>query len=144
MRPRSGVRISPEPLFFKKMASKSIKQRNFYLIMTLLIALEIFLFSTISTPIGERVGFNLSSLYHLGIFFAFTFFLSLYLRKNKKIDGKTIVIVILISLAYALSDEFHQLFVVGRFASLKDVAVDLVGSSLAILAVKILEWLRKI
>jgi len=111
--------------------------------MTVLIALEIFLFSNISTPIGENLGFSLATLYHFAVFFMFTFFLSLALI-NKRLDNKKIWIILLISLAYALSDEFHQLFVPGRFSSLKDVIIDLIGSTLAVLTVKILEKFKKI
>jgi VanZ family protein len=119
------------------------KEKIFYILMTTIITLEIFLVSNVSTPIGGKMVFNISILYHLGIFFAFTFFLSLSLNK-KKIDNKTIAAIILISLAYATSDEFHQLFVPGRFASLKDVITDLIGSLLAVMTVKILERLKKI
>jgi glycopeptide antibiotics resistance protein len=115
------------------------KERSFYLIMVLLIALEIFLFSNICVSVGERTGLNLATLYHLSIFFAFTFFLTLYIKKNNKIDYRTVAAILLISLAYAISDEFHQLFVIGRFASVKDVVVDMVGSFLALLIIKILE-----
>jgi VanZ family protein len=119
------------------------KEKIFYILMTTIITLEIFLVSNVITPIGGKMVFNISILYHLGIFFAFTFFLSLSLNK-KKIDNKTIAAIILISLAYATSDEFHQLFVPGRFASLKDVITDLIGSLLAVMTVKILERLKKI
>ncbi len=36
------------------------------------------------------------------------------------------------SFLYALSDEFHQLFVVGRQGSLRDVAVDTIGIAIAL------------
>lgn len=120
------------------------KNRKFFLFMTLLIALEIFLFSTISSfPIGEKTGLNLATFYHFGVFFMFTFFLSLTLI-NKKINNKTIIIILLISLIYALSDEFHQLFVPGRFCSLKDILVDLAGSLLSVLFIKILDKFNKL
>ena len=119
------------------------KTRIFYISMTLIIALEIFLFSSIETPLGEQSGLNLATLYHLAIFFAFTFFLTLSI-KTKNLNKKTIAIIFLISLIYAISDEFHQLFVIGRFASIKDIIIDMIGSSLAILILKILEIFKKI
>lgn len=125
------------------MLKRFTKERAFYAIVTLLIALEIFLFSNISSPIGEYVGFNLATLYHFGVFFMFTFFLTLTI-KDKNISNKTILIVLLISLIYAISDEFHQLFVPGRFCSIKDMLVDFIGSFFSILILKGIEKLNKL
>lgn len=123
------------------MLKKISKEREFYIAMTFLIAVVIFLFSDISTPIKNKTGLNLSTLYHLAVFFAFTFFLTLAI-KSKNLNKKTIAIVFLISLAYAISDEFHQLFVIGRFASIKDITIDMIGSSLALLTHWILEKIK--
>lgn len=125
------------------MLKKISKEKEFYIAMTFLIAVIIFLFSNISTPIGKETGLNLATLYHLAVFFAFTFFLTLAI-KSKNLNQKTIAIVFLISLIYAISDEFHQLFVVGRFASIKDIAIDMIGSSLALLTLKILESFKRV
>lgn len=42
------------------------------------------------------------------------------------------VVVVLFCLGYGLSDEFHQSFVPGRFASLGDLVADTVGGLLAV------------
>ncbi len=118
-------------------------EKSFYITMTLLTALIIFLFSTISTSVGEHTGLNPATAYHLGVFFMFTFFLTLSI-KGKRLDAKTISIIFLISLAYAISDEFHQLFVPGRFATWKDVLVDMIGSACAVIGVRFLESIKKI
>jgi VanZ family protein len=73
----------------------------------------------------------------------FTFFLSLTLI-NKRLNRKTIFIILLISLAYALSDEFHQLFVPGRFCALKDILVDFAGSIFSVLVIKPLDMFNKL
>jgi VanZ family protein len=125
------------------MADKWNKKRIFYAFITLVIAIVIFLFSNIPTPIGEKTGLNLATFYHFGVFFMFTFFLTLSLI-NKKISNKTILIVLLISLIYAISDEFHQLFVVGRFASVKDILIDFAGSILSVLILKVIEKFNKL
>lgn len=125
------------------MIDKLSKRRMFYGLITLLLAIEIFLYSTIFSPVGINTGFNLSIVYHFGVFFMFTFFLSLTLI-NKKLDNKTIAIILLVSLAYALSDEFHQLFVAGRFADIKDLLTDFAGSICSVLAIKALENLKKL
>jgi VanZ family protein len=125
------------------MLKKITKERTFYAIITLLIAIEIFLFSNMPSPIGEHIGFNLATFYHLGVFFMFTFFLTLAI-KGKEIKNKTILMILLISLIYAISDEFHQLFVVGRFASLDDILVDFAGSFLSVLTIKVIEKFNKL
>ncbi|MFH1503445.1 MAG: VanZ family protein [Candidatus Diapherotrites archaeon] len=119
------------------------KKRIFYLFMTLLIAIVIFYASTIEATAGKSLGVNLATIYHFGIFFMLTFFLSLTIT-NKKISNKTILITLLISLTYALSDEFHQLFVPGRFASLKDILIDGIGSLCAVLSIKQINKFNKL
>lgn len=42
------------------------------------------------------------------------------------------VIAFLISVAYGISDEFHQSFVPGRDASLMDVATDAIGAAIGL------------
>ena len=42
-------------------------------------------------------------------------------------------IVIIISLLYGISDEFHQSFINGRTSSLQDILADLTGAILAVL-----------
>jgi len=119
------------------------KERMFYIFITILIAIIIFLFSDISFFTGEETGFNLASFYHFGVFFMFTFFLSLSL-KNGKINIKLISIILLVSLSYAISDEFHQLFVPGRFASVKDVLIDLIGGTCAVLTLQSIERFKNL
>jgi hypothetical protein len=72
----------------------------------------------------------------------FTFFLSLTLI-NKRITEKLVFLVLLISLIYAASDEFHQFFVPGRFATIKDVAIDFFGSICAVLFLSSFKRFRK-
>ena len=126
-----------------KMKRKFNQTKLFYLFMTLLIAVTIFYASSIQTTAGVPSGLNLATLYHFGIFFVFTFFLTLTLL-NKKLNSKTILIVLLLSLIYALSDEFHQLFVVGRIFSPVDILIDFTGSVFSILFLKIFERFKKI
>lgn len=120
------------------------KKRKFFLFMTLLIAVIIFLVSSISSfPIVEKIGFDISVFYHFRVFFMFTFFLTLSLI-NKKLDNKIILIILFLSLFYAATDEFHQLFVPGRFADIKDVLIDFAGSFFSVLLLKVLEKFNKL
>ena len=63
---------------------------------------------------------------------------SLMLSKEKK-DTKDIMYTMLILIIYAMSDEFHQLFVPGRSASIKDVGIDSLGGLTGIFIVKIIQ-----
>jgi VanZ family protein len=126
------------------MVKRFSKERVFYIAITLIIVIVIFLVSSISSfPILQKTGIDISIFYHFGVFFMFTFFLTLSLI-NKKLDNKAILIILLISLAYAMSDEFHQLFVVGRFADVKDALIDFAGSISSVSVIKIIERLKKI
>ncbi|MFA7707803.1 MAG: VanZ family protein [Candidatus Pacearchaeota archaeon] len=101
------------------------------LIITLLIAFFIFYISSLSFETGSPgPEFKLKpALYHFCIFLLFSFFLLMTSMKKEKID--IFLLIILFSIVYAISDEFHQLFVVGRTCSLSDVLIDSIGILLA-------------
>ena len=109
------------------------KKRLIPLMITIVLAIEIFLFSNITTTAGAGKGLNLSTLYHFGIFFMFTFFLLITIKGKEKLNIKYLLITILFSIFYAITDEFHQLFVPGRVASLKDILIDNIGSLCSII-----------
>ena len=96
------------------------------LFVSLLIAIAIFYISSLTFPLGLEKGFDLKpTIYHIFIFFFLTVFLLFALVRGKKKDF--IFITILIALMYGLSDEFHQLFVLGRVASFSDLILDFFG-----------------
>lgn len=119
-------------------------QRKFYLIMTILTAAVIFYASTIETTAGVPSGLNLAMVYHFGVFFMFTFFLTLTVINHDSNLTRTLSIILLISLIYAFTDELHQLFVPGRFASLKDILTDITGSVFALVPIVLLRKLKKV
>ncbi len=45
---------------------------------------------------------------------------------------RLLLIVVLMALVYAISDEFHQTFVSTREGSIRDIGIDLIGITLAI------------
>ena len=55
------------------------------------------------------------------------------LRKSSVTGGKVITVALLICILYASSDEFHQLFVLGRAARVTDVLIDSSGALTGIL-----------
>lgn len=96
--------------------------------ITILIAITIFTLSCFSFegPVAEGFGWKATA-YH---FFAFLF-LALFLL-FAMIQGKTkkfnlIILGIIISIAYGISDEIHQIFVPGRVFSLLDILTNSAG-----------------
>lgn len=95
-------------------------------LITILIAIFIFYISSLSFKPTPSLGWNLKTiLYHIIIFFLFSFFLLLSLVQGKK--KNLILIAVLIAIIYGISDELHQLFVPGRDCSIKDVLLDSFG-----------------
>lgn len=52
---------------------------------------------------------------------------------------KAIIYALIVAVFYACSDEFHQLFIVGRHGSIKDVGIDSIG----ILLVGLIWYIKK-
>lgn len=97
------------------------------LIITILIAIFIFYMSSLTFAAGAPgPEFKLKPiLYHFLIFFLLSLFLLMAtLKVNKK---EVFLLALLISIIYAITDEFHQLFVPGRTCSLSDILTDSAG-----------------
>lgn len=54
------------------------------------------------------------------------------LKDYSKITIKLVLFSILLALIYALSDEFHQLFIKSRNGNILDVLIDILGSTIGI------------
>lgn len=80
----------------------------------------------IPIPAG-LIGELVSKSAHFIEFFIFTFLLLRALKIHKKIK-RPLLLAVLISLTYAASDEFHQLFVSGRSADVLDFFADSAGT----------------
>ena len=65
-----------------------------------------------------------------------------YLEYRK---DRTFLFPLLLAAVYAVSDEIHQLFVAGRYCSIKDMLIDSSGAFLGILICHLVEkgWKRK-
>ncbi len=94
--------------------------------ITFLLAITIFYVSTLT---GGKIGGKGSTInataYHILIFFLFSLFLFISLIKGKY--KELISLGIILSFAYALTDELHQYFVPGRSSSFSDVGLDFIG-----------------
>jgi VanZ family protein len=109
------------------------KNRDLAIILTILIAIEIFYFSTLQIGGSTREGISwTASLYHFTVFFLFAFFLFMSM-KNKEIKISNVILVLTISVIYAISDEIHQMFVPLRDAGIKDILIDTLGICSAML-----------
>jgi VanZ family protein len=103
------------------------KNKFFALIITILIIIEIFYFSSLS--FGSKGGGNswIPIFYHFTVFFLLGFFIFTTIKGDKKIKIKYLIIVLIISTVYAILDEFHQLFIPFRSFSIDDILTDTTG-----------------
>ena len=74
--------------------------------------------------IPVRKAAHFTEFFILGVLVFFTF---------RAFNNKDIYLMILVCFIYACSDEFHQLFVVGRDGNVIDTLIDGFGSTIAIL-----------
>jgi hypothetical protein len=110
------------------------KNKGFSIIFVIIIAVEIFLISSIPGKKPIISGVDLATIYHAMVFFLFNFFLLVSINGNKKISVKFLLIAIIISIFYAILDEMHQFFVPLRNSSINDILIDNIGIFLSTLA----------
>ncbi len=105
------------------------RKRFIPIIFTILIGIEIFVFSSIpGSPLaGGPSVVGIPELYHFIIFFLFNFFLFISIKGKAKINKKYLLIVLGLSMSYAILDEVHQFFVPSRFADIGDIFTDFAG-----------------
>ena len=96
----------------------------------LLTGLFIFWLSSQTGPQLKQVGLDKDEIHIVGHFWMF-FVLSVCLYRAIKNP----FIAVLISFIYAVTDEYHQTFVFGRSASLKDLLNDTLSASAAALLI---------
>jgi len=96
-------------------------------ILFLLILIEIFYFSSLSSIPNTPKSLFIPIIYHFVVFFLFSFLLIVSITGTKRISIKHILIILIISIGYALLDEFHQSFIPGRDAGLQDIITDVTG-----------------
>ena len=71
---------------------------------------------------------------HLVVFGVLAVLLARALSPDRSGGSRTLVLAWLGTLAWAVSDEWHQTFVDGRVGHASDVAIDMLGATLALLA----------
>jgi VanZ family protein len=94
--------------------------------------------------VTPKTELNLDSLNHIVrknahffIYLALAIWVQIALSKNRIIGYKRLLLVIGICVLYASSDEYHQLFVAGRGAQVKDVFIDSAGAIVGIVVYRI-------
>ncbi|MCK9595646.1 VanZ family protein [Candidatus Pacearchaeota archaeon] len=103
------------------------ENKKIIFILFVLIAVEIFVFSSIpGSSMSNIKNIWPSRIYHMVVFFLFNFLLFILIKKEK-IDTKQVIIPIIISLIYAALDEIHQMFVPFRGAGITDWLTDSLG-----------------
>ena len=86
--------------------------------------------------IKENYSFIVRKAAHFTIYLVLGLLVSLVLI-GKNLNIKQIIIYgVLICMAYAITDEIHQIFVNGRSGEIKDVLIDTCGSTVGILLIE--------
>jgi VanZ family protein len=85
----------------------------------------------------DRVG---RKVVHAAEFGLLAFLLWRALRTVTAVD-RALLAAFAVTVAYAVSDEWHQTFIQGRTGSVGDVAIDAAGAAVALLAVRL--WSRE-
>ena len=75
----------------------------------------------------DKYDFWIRKTAHFIIYLLLGFLIISLLKEYTTINKKSIIISIIISLLYAISDEIHQAFVPGRSCELRDMLIDISG-----------------
>lgn len=109
-----------------------MNKKVLYLSATIAYALLIFLLSSFSGDKTEKLYLfkHSDKIIHLLEYAVLCFLVSKALSSTLKENARryTGLIAIVISLLYAITDEFHQSFVPGRYASIDDIFADGIGA----------------
>jgi len=88
----------------------------------------IFFFSSLpDLKSGLKDDFILRKIAHILEFAFLTILLIRAIKRENLSIKKVIIFSLIIALFYALTDEYHQTFVLGRQGSFKDVGIDSIG-----------------
>lgn len=100
----------------------------------------IFVASSFSLAIKTKINiFGIDKILHFFIYLPLGFLVAraLWFSNVKILKRNFVVLTLLFCILYGISDEFHQLFVANRNASLLDTLFDTVGSGAGLIIFKI-------
>jgi glycopeptide antibiotics resistance protein len=107
-------------------------------IITIIIAIVIFYVSSLILPTGKATFPWKSLAYHFYAFLFLSIFLLISLTKGK--NKNLILVSIIFTIIYAISDEIHQLFVPSRTFTVSDILTDSAGILFAVLLYSLLRY----
>lgn len=87
----------------------------------------------------ENIDYHIRKLAHYSIYSLGGILIHNYINTYNATNKKVILISILIGVIYAISDELHQYFTLGRCASVLDVLIDSFGIITGIILIKIIK-----
>lgn len=117
------------------------KHNKISLLITFLGAISIFYISSLQFTGGKGTSY-LSIVYHFCVFFLLALFFHISILRGN-INNKIFTLTIILTILYAISDEFHQFFVPGRACTLFDVFIDTLGILCASMSYFILLRIRR-
>jgi VanZ family protein len=118
--------------------------RKLSIVLTILLAIEIFYFSSISAPaLGPQKYSIVPIAYHFIAFFLFSFFLFDSIKGIKLELFEKIILILTTSSFYAVTDEIHQIFIPFRSCTFFDFLVDFTGICSAIILCLLIEKNKK-
>lgn len=90
--------------------------------------------STLPGPETNLADFLFKKSAHMFVYAVLFFFTFRGMNKSKSSTKSLMYLPLLFCILYAVSDEWHQSFVPGRFPTVRDIGYDSIGASIA--------WLR--
>lgn len=81
----------------------------------------------LKSGLPERWDFFLAKSAHFLEYAILTFLLIRALQEHQLTKKKILILAVILAMGYAFSDEYHQSFILGRNASLRDVLIDSSG-----------------
>jgi VanZ family protein len=84
---------------------------------------------SLASPFAPFYDFVLRKLAHMGVYAVLMGLLFRALQEHMETKRRASLLAALLTVLYALSDEWHQTFVAGRQGSFRDVGIDTLGIS---------------
>lgn len=124
------------------MSDKNFKKKTLSWVLVILWATLIFIFSAIP-DLKTNLGFwdlILRKVAHIFEFAVLTFLLWYAFKNYKLTKAKTLIYSGILAYVYAISDEFHQLFVWARAGRFIDTLIDATGIIIAIILINLISY----
>ncbi len=86
----------------------------------------------------DNIQYIVRKMAHFSLYFILSIFMSLSIKSVVHDKNKAYKLAAILSVAYSMSDEFHQTFTPGRSAQIKDVGIDSLGIVCGILVLKLI------